>query len=165
MDAATMEALVDLIVDLDRAGVQELVAEGDTLRFRPRSALTPDLAERLRLHKPGLLTILRAAEAPDGAPVAGACHDAEAADCVPWPAALADWALLLAPGDLPERFTLRQGVEVVDPAQFLASLRRDIRRGPSGPRARHGALQRDVADLRRILIGRGEPARPKRWPT
>ena len=148
MDDAKMEALIDLIVDLDRAGVQELTAEGDTLRYRPRSAMTPDLAERLRSHKPGLLTILRAAAAPEGV-----ARAAEKAEGIPWPAALADWALLLSPDDLPERFTLRQGVEVVDRARFLVSLRRDIRRGPSGPRARYGALQRDLADLNRILIG------------
>jgi hypothetical protein len=59
MDAATIEVLADLIVDLDRAGVQELVAEGDTLRFRPRSALTPDLVQRLRAHKAELLAALK----------------------------------------------------------------------------------------------------------
>jgi len=37
----------DLLTDLAKRGI-ELVARGDRLRYRPRSALTPDLAERLR---------------------------------------------------------------------------------------------------------------------
>ena len=66
MDAATIERLVDLLSDLDRAGVQELIPDGDRLRYRPRSAVTPDLAERLRTHKADLLAVLRPpAEAPD----------------------------------------------------------------------------------------------------
>lgn len=75
MDLATTEALADLIVDLDRAGVQELVADGDTLRYRPRSALTPDLAERLRTHKAELLAILGPTEGTDGAATGPAWED------------------------------------------------------------------------------------------
>jgi len=74
-----------------------------------------------------------------------------------WPEALADWAMLLAPDDLPERFHLRQGVEVVDSTRFLASLRRDIGRGPAGPRARYGALQRDILNLHSALLGGRRP--------
>ena len=94
-----------------------------------------------------------------------------------WPGALADWTMLLTPDDLPERFHLRQGVEVVDSAKFLASLRRDIRRGPSGPRARYGGLQSDLVNLHSALLGGQATApgdRPPRtahvarklgWPT
>jgi hypothetical protein len=71
----------------------------------------------------------------------------------PWPGTLADWTMLLTPGDLPERFTLRPAVEVVDPTRFLAALKADIRRGPSAPRARYGALQADLGALRRVLLG------------
>ena len=41
----------------------ELQAHGDRLRFRPRSAMTADLAERVKLHKTDLLAILRATDA------------------------------------------------------------------------------------------------------
>jgi hypothetical protein len=63
MDAATMNVLVELVLDLDRAGIRQLVPEGDRLRFGPRAALTVDLAERLKAHKAGLLTVLRPAGA------------------------------------------------------------------------------------------------------
>jgi hypothetical protein len=58
-------AAAELLVEVSRLGI-ELVAHGDRLRYRPRTAVTPDLAERLRIHKGELLTILRDARAPDG---------------------------------------------------------------------------------------------------
>jgi len=63
VDKATLDLLAGLIADLDRAGVKELIPEGDRLRYRPKSALTPDLADRLRTHKADLLAVLRPAEA------------------------------------------------------------------------------------------------------
>ena len=39
-------AAAELLVEVSRLGI-ELVAHGDRLRYRPRRALTPDLAERL----------------------------------------------------------------------------------------------------------------------
>jgi hypothetical protein len=45
------------------------------LRYRPRSALTPALAERLRTHKDDLLAILRTQEGPDAAASASAWED------------------------------------------------------------------------------------------
>jgi hypothetical protein len=67
MNAETIELLADLIIDLDRAGVQQLVADGDQLRYRPRSALSPDLAQRLRIHKADLLATLRGIGVPTDA--------------------------------------------------------------------------------------------------
>ena len=43
----------DLLANLARLGV-EVVAYGDRLRYRPRSAVTPDLVERLKTHKAAL---------------------------------------------------------------------------------------------------------------
>ncbi len=54
---------VDLLIDLTRRGI-ELVAHEDRLRYRPRSAVTPDLAERMKAHKCELMAILRP-EAPE----------------------------------------------------------------------------------------------------
>ena len=48
----------DLMVDLARLGIQ-LEAHGDRLRYSPRSAVTPDLADRMKAHKAELLAILR----------------------------------------------------------------------------------------------------------
>ncbi len=44
-----MSAVDDLLADLQQRGVR-LEAHGDRLRYRPRSALTPDLAGRLKEH-------------------------------------------------------------------------------------------------------------------
>lgn len=50
-----------LLVELARRGI-ELRAAGDRLRYRPRSAMTPDLADRLTAHRGDLLAILAAAD-------------------------------------------------------------------------------------------------------
>lgn len=47
-----------LLNELTDRGI-ELQAHGDRLRYRPRSAVTSELAEQLRAHKPELLVILR----------------------------------------------------------------------------------------------------------
>jgi hypothetical protein len=57
MDQDTIQTLVDLLVDLDKADVV-VVHDGDTLRYRPRHALTADLTARLKTHKAELLAVL-----------------------------------------------------------------------------------------------------------
>ena len=47
-----------LINDLARLEIQ-LKADGDRLRYAPRSAVTPALAEQIKAHKGELLEILR----------------------------------------------------------------------------------------------------------
>lgn len=54
-----------LLVELARRGI-ELRAAGDRLRYRPRSAMTPGLAERLAAHRGDLLAILTAADLAAG---------------------------------------------------------------------------------------------------
>jgi hypothetical protein len=46
-----------LLAELRERGV-EVIAEGDLLRYRPRSAVTQELLDRLRAHKPILLKLL-----------------------------------------------------------------------------------------------------------
>lgn len=58
--------VAELLADLDRLGIR-LDADGDRLRYHPRSAATPDLLDRLRTHKAALLAILR--RTPDDGPV------------------------------------------------------------------------------------------------
>jgi len=48
----------ELLMDLGRLGIR-LEADGERLRYHPRSALTPDLMVRLKAHKPALLAMLR----------------------------------------------------------------------------------------------------------
>ena len=69
----------ELLTDLTRLGI-EVVAHKDRLRYRPQSALTPDLAERLRTHKAELLAILGPAVAPDGATTTPTAGEAERAE-------------------------------------------------------------------------------------
>ena len=52
-----------LLIALTRQGT-ELQAHGDRLRYRPRSAMTPELAERVKAHRSGLLAMLRGDRAP-----------------------------------------------------------------------------------------------------
>ena len=56
-----------LLTDLAASGIL-IEARGDRLRYRPRSAMTPNLAERVRTHKPVLLAILRPDPDGDGWP-------------------------------------------------------------------------------------------------
>ena len=50
----------DLLLDLSRLGIR-LEADGERLRYFPRSVLTPNLLGRLKAHKAELLTMLRPA--------------------------------------------------------------------------------------------------------
>lgn len=52
-----------LLADLARCGI-ELKADGDSLRYRPRSAVTPEMAERLRDCKVELLVMITARDTP-----------------------------------------------------------------------------------------------------
>lgn len=50
--------VINLLAELIRLGIR-LAAHGDRLRFHPRWAVTPDLADRLKAHKADLLEVLR----------------------------------------------------------------------------------------------------------
>lgn len=63
MSAASASA-VGLLTELVRHGI-ELQAHGDLLRYRPRSAMTPELAARVGARKPELLAILRLGAPPE----------------------------------------------------------------------------------------------------
>ena len=87
-------AAADLLIDLTRRGI-ELVPCGDWLRYRPRSAMTPDLAERLRAHKAELLAILGHAGGR------GECDWPERAGRVRHGSGLAPWGAAPRPGECP----------------------------------------------------------------
>ena len=46
-----------------------------------------------------------------------------------------------------EPFELCRGVTILDPARWWRSIEGDIEFGPNGPRARYGAVQRDLRKL------------------
>lgn len=65
-----------------------------------------------------------------------------------WPPeiqAIVNWFMDLAPPA--ESFYLEPHIRVINPVKFFATLRRKIEAGPSGPRARMGALQSDLRAL------------------
>lgn len=88
--------------------------------------------------------------------------ESSAPEVAVWPETVAEvmaWAGALAPGELPAfPFTLRPGVTVTGPT-FLANIQAEVAAGPRGPRARTGALQRDVQKLREAIARVDEPSR------
>jgi len=76
---------------------------------------------------------------------------------VEWPAAAANFCLLLTADDLPAvPFRLDAWTEVRDADKMLRSLRADVLRGPGGPRAFYGALQADLLALQRFALQAAE---------
>jgi hypothetical protein len=70
-----------------------------------------------------------------------------------WPADLAAFILQLTPADLPPTpFHLTPWARVLDSARYLVWLKRDVAMGAKSPRARWGALQRDMEILRDIIL-------------
>ncbi len=52
-------ALAELLAELVKRGITLEAGEGDRLRFQPRSAMTPELAQLITANKPALLAMLR----------------------------------------------------------------------------------------------------------
>lgn len=68
----------------------------------------------------------------------------------PWDQELADW--FLAAKNLPKApFQLYPGVKVTNDDKFYAALRVDVGQGKDSVRATMGALQKDLARLRKIV--------------
>ncbi len=145
MTTATAPA-TKLLLELTSRGI-ELQAHGHRLRYRPRSALTPDLADRIKAHRSALLAILagnprsperpqKAAESPeDGCnarPRTETSPDAEE-----WPMICADTPPAVAslaaphPGWTPDRWRnrlqqLANACESANPAR-ASELREAVR--------------------------------------
>ena len=137
-----------LLSDLESIGY-EIFVEGSNIRYRyQRQGNPPDIAqhliEELRSCKAEALTILkmRSAIPPTETPQPQLNVNAE------WPPeiqSLIVWFMKLEPPA--ESFYLEPHLRVIDPEKFFATLRREIETGPSGPRARMGALQSDLRAL------------------
>ncbi|MNS53242.1 hypothetical protein D3C72_859930 [compost metagenome] len=82
-------------------------------------------------------------------------HQVSDLDPLPWGGRVADlaaWALGLDAGALPAApWELRPGVTVTDGARWLEQLQVAIAQGPITPRARTGAVQRDLESLTALL--------------
>ena len=57
MTPTTADSVAALVAELTRQGI-ELTPHGERLRYRPKAAMTPELAARIKAHKPELLTAL-----------------------------------------------------------------------------------------------------------
>ncbi len=68
----------------------------------------------------------------------------DASEAVAW---FASWS---PPG---EPFQLKPGITILDPRRWRQSIAADIAQGPSGPRARYGALQDDLRRLHAMFGG------------
>ena len=88
----------DLLAELNQRGIT-IEAHGDRLRYSPRSAVTPDLAQRMKAHKAALLAILAGETWQPEASISD-WHDANEAN---WQAISdADRDYLLGPRDWPD---------------------------------------------------------------
>ncbi len=117
---ATIDSVDALLIELTRRGI-ELRAHGDRLRFRPQSAMTPELVERVMVHKLALLAVLAGDDAYSsderrrmrGAPA----------------------ALLATVSQIKQYFPGAKVVAVRNPRQNLADLIREARRRQDHDRA------------------------------
>ena len=95
-------------------------------------------------------TELRAHLVASGVPDPGPIGKGKNPEPEPWPpemAALLERFAAIRPEQIPVGTKLGQhsgSAVVVNPIQFLASLRAEIARGAGGPRARSGALAQDI---------------------
>lgn len=149
---------------LENEGV-ELYLEGDRLRYRAAAGVYQDVhrdlvsryRNRLIKHLGGTPPGVDEGERPNRSVDETRPHTSTLRGYGSWGKpgpwgseveAHAAHALALTLEQLPPgAFELRAGVKVIRPAVWLARLQADIQAGPLGPRARTGALQRDLADL------------------
>lgn len=87
MTRETADAAGALLMELTRRGI-ELETHADRLRYRPRSAMTPDLIGRVRASKTALMAIL-GATLPVGEPEASGCSERQP-EAARWPTNAAD---------------------------------------------------------------------------
>ncbi|NOT01034.1 MAG: hypothetical protein HOP29_10440 [Phycisphaerales bacterium] len=87
-----MNPITELLQDLQRLGVT-VRADRDLIRFAPKSAVGPDLLERMRRHKAELLAMLRGRARPSVGPIPLTASEFTVTD-----------KKYLAPTDLPQRW-------------------------------------------------------------
>ncbi len=120
---------VALLAEANAAGLT-VWADGDRLVVRgPRRCAA--LAQSLLDHKPDVMAAL--------------AEWGDAAAAVAW---FGSWAPTAEP------FQLKPGITILDPQRWRQSIAADMAQGPSGPRARYGALQDDLRRLHK-RFGRG----------
>lgn len=136
----------------------EIFLEGDNIRYRYHKLdRPPELARlliyRLKKYKTEAVAILKKGDVvtPTDQPPQQLNVNTS------WPPdvqSLIDWFMGLEPPAEP--FHIEPHMKVIDPEKYFAKLRREIKTGPLGPRARTGALQWDLRNLKCIFeLNRG----------
>lgn len=124
--AAIPDPVSILLADLMRRGIELRPAPGGLLRYRPRSAMTPDLAARLAMYRDNVRAALAAG--PDAVPDWTAEERRRLAGCPPRVVELVETAKAV--------FAPLGGVEVVDVRPFKSEARDDAARLIREARAR-----------------------------
>lgn len=136
----------------------EIILQGDTIRLKYQKPDTPPksarwLIDELKKYKAEALTILKMRNVSTQTEKSQTPENVNAL----WPPkvqSLIDWFMKLEPPA--ESFNLEPHMFVIDPHKFFATIRREIETGPTGPRARTGALQSDLWKLKFIFeLNRG----------
>ncbi|MEE9297191.1 MAG: hypothetical protein V3W34_19805 [Phycisphaerae bacterium] len=123
-----MGGVVALLAEARAAGLT-VRADGDRLVIRgPRRCA--ELAQSILARKPDVMAAL--------------AEWGDAAAAVAW---FGSWCPPAEP------FQLKPGITILDPRRWQKSIAADIAQGPSGPRARYGALQDDLRRLHGLRIG------------
>jgi len=141
-----------LLSDLAVIGY-EIFLEGNSIRYRYRKPGSPPdtvklLIDELKKHKEEAVNILKMGDTITPTEKSQPQADVKAS----WPPevqSLVDWFATLK--EPPEPFHLEAHRHIVDPEKFFRSLRQDIKAGPTGARARMGALQSDLRMLKARL--------------
>lgn len=159
-----------LIPELAAQQIQLFTLAGE-LRYRcPDGAMTPAIKSAIAEQKIAIIAALEA-EAAEYRHHSNRPADGAEPGTPPWPArraaqwpdretaSLADFCLLLTPGDLPSAPFPFGGPwrVVVNAAKFLHSLQSAVRLGSKGPKGRTGALAADLRQLRAMLMERHGP--------
>jgi hypothetical protein len=159
-----MSETIRLLIDsLQKKGV-ELSIEGGRLRYRPAELVTPDTLKVMRYRKTEIIAHLEHSTPGNGntsgksgsvtpilLPARPRIRAVRASRGLPTDlAALVQW--FTAHRDkLPRKpYILRPGCRVTHPDQFHDSLAADVAAGLTSPRVRHGGLENDLTDLRRV---------------
>jgi hypothetical protein len=141
-----------LLSDLATVGY-EIFLEGDHVKLRYRKSGSPPdtvrpLIDELRKYKAEVVNILKMGSTD----ATTEKSDSQSTVKALWPPdvqSLVDWFMIQ--GAPVEPFFLEPHLRVEDPGKFFESLRREIETGPIGPRARLGALQWDLRNLKAYL--------------
>ena len=129
---------VEALREMEAAGGRvELLGDG-RLHIEAPEPLPDDLVDRIRANKPEIVAMLAGHADKRGA------WDAETTRLI-------EWFQRTTPPARP--IELCRGVVVARPALWWTALKRDIADGPSGPRARYGALQQDLRRLAELFGG------------